>query len=898
MNGDFIKITTSELFDDSYLSKIDEGYEMYWHFIRDFKEKHNIELSDEFKLALKGRVQSVVELQKILKEDSDYSKYQKYFRDGLKLYAFQAKAVRFITMQKKVLLADDVGLGKAQPLYCNVLTPSGWKKMIDIKMGDEVINPVDGKIQKIIGLYPQGIKDIYEVTFSDGSKTRSTDDHLWAVQTSNYKQRKSGYVVKTLKEIKENLIHCNNNRLQWYIPITHSINFSYKRIFIDPYFLGCLIGNGGLCYNAIYFSTADAETLERLKNLLPCGVSFKNSSKYNYRISGKRGDGNILLNELRVLGLAGKKSEKKFIPDCYKFNSYNFRRQILQGLMDTDGYVSKDSTLQYTSVSEQLINDVKFIVESFGGTARLNSKIPTFTYKGEKKKGQRAYTLTISLPANIEPFLLERKKIRYKPREKYLPYRKIKSIEYIGKEECQCISLDTLTGLYLTDNCIVTHNSIIALATILDLIECQNKMKFVVVVPASLRLQWLGECRKFINREMFPDLEVNIVNKGKEERKYFYKQFQKTDNPAIMITSYDFIRSDKDSFDKMNIDMIVTDEATRYKSRQTKINKALRKSFINIERKLAMTATPIENGFEDLYCVSEYIDKRRLDSKAYFLDRYCVINERRLWHRGIVIQEIVGYKNIPDAKEKLVGMYVRRTVGDVEMELPVIIQNNILLDLTEEQNKMYQEIKGEIYGEMTRDDLLAQMIYLQEVCDGTELLKPELKYSSKVDELKRLLQEDLKYTKIVIITHFKKFANILERELGFVSPLLITGDTNMALRQNIISQFNADENKRVLIGTEAIQEGLNLQIASVLINADMSWNPAKIQQRIGRLHRLTSKHKTIRMINLIVNGTIEEHILNVLYEKGQLFERMFKKDIDVQIKNLLGMKREELLKFI
>jgi superfamily II DNA or RNA helicase len=901
---DYIKVITNEVLDEPYLSKEPDGYSFYWHFIRDFSEKYKFSLTSDIKQEIKKKVEYVLNLRETLNEKTDLAEYKQYFNGELNLYPFQAKAVKFIVEQKRVLLADDVGLGKAQPLYCNVLTARGWKKMGDINIGDEIIDPIDGGIQKINGIYPQGKKDIFEVTFSDGSKTRCTESHLWCVQTSNHKQRHLGFSVKNLSELKKTLIHCRNKRLQWYVPITNRINFEHKSQYIPPYLLGCLIGDGSLRENAVGYSCADNEMIEMLKKLLPADVSFKKNNEYNYRISGNyRMTGemqvsNSLLCKLRQLRLAGKKSEKKFIPDCYKFNSYIVRLKVFQGLMDTDGYISKDNTLQFTSVSEQLVNDVKFIVESFGGTVRLNSKIPTFTYLGIKKNGQRAYTLTISLPKNIEPFLLTRKRVRYKKRKKYLPYRKIKSIECIGKEECKCISVDTQHGLYLTDSCIVTHNSIIALGTILELVEKKGKMKFLVVVPASLRLQWLGECRKFINKEMFPDMEFHVVNKTKGERAYLYKQFKKSDNPSIMLISYDFVRSDKEALQDIPFDMIVLDEAQKLKTRRTKINKTVRKFFPNIEYKLAMTATPIENGFEDLYCISEYLDKERLCSKTYFQDRYCIINRRRLWHRNIDIFEIVGYKNLHDAKEKLAGLYVRRTIGDVEMELPAVIKNNIFLDLTNEQSKMYSEIKGEIFGEMTREDILARMIFLQEVCDSTELLKPEKKFSSKVEELKRLLEEDLKYTKTIIITHYKKFADVLERELESTNPLVITGDTNMTLRQNILSQFNADDSKRVLIGTEAIQEGINLQVANVLVNADMSWNPAKLQQRLGRLRRLTSKHKTIRMINLIVRDTIEEHILDVLYDKGQLFEQMFKKDADVQIKNLLGMKKEELMNLI
>jgi len=441
--------------------------------------------------------------------------------------------------------------------------------------------------------------------------------------------------------------------------------------------------------------------------------------------------------------------------------------------------------------------------------------------------------------------------------------------------------------------------TMIALSSMLSLIETQGLTKFFVVVPASLRFQWLSECRKFINRDMFPDMELVINNKSQKERNFVYRNFEETDNPIILITSYDMVRRDKDRIRKLNPDMLVMDEATKVKTRTTKINKAIRRMFKDTEYKLAMTATPIENGFEDLYCIAEIVDAKRLHSKRYFESQYCKMEKTVIWRpRRIEIYKVIGYRNIEDAQEKLAGMYVRRTVDEVELELPEIIQQNIELELKPEQRRMYQEITGSIFGEMTREDILGKMVYLQELCDSAQLLDSNKRASVKLDEIKRLLDEDFRYSKVILITQFKKFANIIEKELSKLNPLKITGDTDMSEREFIVKEFNENPEARVLIGTEAIQEGLNLQVASVLVNVDLPWNPAKLNQRIGRLHRLSSKHKTIRVVNLTTKGTIEDTVMETLYEKGKLFEQMFKRDKEVKIGSLLGMSSDELLDII
>jgi len=441
--------------------------------------------------------------------------------------------------------------------------------------------------------------------------------------------------------------------------------------------------------------------------------------------------------------------------------------------------------------------------------------------------------------------------------------------------------------------------TIISLTAMLSLIENEGMMKHMVVVPASLRFQWLSECRKFINRDIFPDLELVVNNKTKKERHYVYKNFRETESPIILITSYDLVRRDREKLKDMPIGMVVFDEATKLKTRTTKINKAVRKLFPAVPYKLAMTATPIENGFEDLYCICEILDKRRLHTKTYFQSQYCIMEKRTIWRpKRIDIWQVAGYRNIADAQEKLSAMYIRRTVDDVDIELPDIIRQNIELEMKPGQRKLYDEITGEILGDMTREDILGKMVYLQEVCDSTELLDKSMHASAKLDEIKRLMDEDFKYSKVIIITQFKKFAKILKRELKKHDPLMITGDTSMSDREFIVKEFNENPKANILIGTEAIQEGHNLQVASVLLNVEFPWNPSKLQQRVGRLRRISSEHQTIRMVNLVMMDTIEQHVIETLYEKGELFERMFRRDEEVKIGSLLGFDKSALLNVI
>lgn len=472
----------------------------------------------------------------------------------------------------------------------------------------------------------------------------------------------------------------------------------------------------------------------------------------------------------------------------------------------------------------------------------------------------------------------------------YSPYQfQSQATRFIEKQKCVLLADDVGLG-----------KTVVTITTIMSLIWKGKAERFILVVPASLRLQWLREIRKFINRDKFPETRIMVLDGDKPSRKRIYTQWtEPAFNTGIMIMSYANVRNDFEFIKDLPVNLVVLDEATKIKNRGTKSSKAVRKIWGKTEYRLALTATPIENGLEDLYSIVEWVDKTRWKTKIYFMSRYCVMKTRKIWQgRGMVlVEELDHYKNIDDAKQKIAGLYVRRTIADVEMELPSVISTNIELEMNSGQKKLYKEVKGEIYGQATTIDVLAQSIYLQEVCNDPRLIEREGK-GEKIKEIERLLQEDYKYEKVIIISRFKKFINLMKGELKRLPIEVITGDTNQRQRQLIIDDFSSGSGQKIIAGTEAIEYGLNLQAGGILINVDLPWNPAKLHQRIGRVRRLGSENKIIRLVNLIMQDTIEARVLEVLYEKGELFEKMFTRDEDVKINNLLEMNRENILQMI
>lgn len=435
----------------------------------------------------------------------------------------QMQGASFLCNKGNGLLAYDVGVGKGHLLTSDILTPSGWKKMGDLRRGDYVIGK-NGQPTEVIGIYPLGKVQCYKVTMSDGSSTEVSDEHLWNVQTMNYRSKypKKWDVVTTKSLISSGLYNYRQD-YKYSIPMVDPVEFNKKELKIHPYLMGILLGDGCMSQRSISISSADGFIIEEVKKHLPDKFSLikKNGSKYDYSITVERSRNifgrfrkdNGIINALSEYGLQGKKSHKKFIPDDYKFSSFEDRLALIQGLFDADGYVdSRGIVVQFYSSSLRLIEDVTEIINSFGGTVKMSSRIPKYVHKGETKEGERAYTLTIRVPENIELFRLPRKKNRVVPKSKYIPVRFIESIEDIGFHEAQCIKVAARDSLYVCGDYIVTHNTLTGIIATINQLQSGRAKKPVVCVPKAVYENWLKEIR-----DLFPDIKINeLGNLGKE----------------------------------------------------------------------------------------------------------------------------------------------------------------------------------------------------------------------------------------------------------------------------------------------------------------------------------------------------------------------------------------------
>lgn len=373
--------------------------------------------------------------------------------------------------------------GRAQPYDAKVLTPDGFRTMGSLRVGDLVIGS-NGLPTPVLGIYPQGPKAVYRVTTQDGASTLACGEHLWTVRTPEDKRRGR---TRTL-ETREMIGQLRRGYIRRYeLPVVEPVELVPQDVPMDPYALGLLLGDGCITTATTpSFSTADFELTQALVRAFP-DVELVLKGRYDYVLRHKLGHrgGVIVANPVtaavRELGLDGTVSATKFVPEAYKHNSADVRLAVLQGLLDTDGgpvpQRGRTCRIQYSTTSPRLRDDVVFLVQSLGGVAYTRTRLAAGRKPG--LVGNRpvpyrndAYVVEIRLPSGLEPFRLARKKEAYERSGGGRPMRFIDSIEPVGEQDTMCIQVAAEDSLYVTDDFLVTHNTLNDAFIILD--EAQN----------------------------------------------------------------------------------------------------------------------------------------------------------------------------------------------------------------------------------------------------------------------------------------------------------------------------------------------------------------------------------------------------------------------------------------
>ena len=390
--------------------------------------------------------------------------------------------------------------------------------------------------------------------------------------------------------------------------------------------------------------------------------------------------------------------------------------------------------------------------------------------------------------------------------------------------------------------------------------------KVLVVCPTSLKHQWKLEVEKFSNRTA---QVITGLRPGRESG-YAAESFYK-------ITNYDVIRRDLDLIDNWSPDLVILDEAQRIKNWNTLAARAVKQ--LKSTYAIVLTGTPLENRLEELLSVVQFIDMYRFGPTYQFLHRHQLRDDQT--------GRVLGYQHLDAIGRTLAPLLLRRKKDTVLKELPERIDKTFFVPMTPEQARLHEENRElvariaskwrqtQFLTEIERRKLMIGLQNMRMSCDSTWLVDHATDFGSKADELLTLLDECLETPgqKVVIFSQWLRMHELIERRLG-KRPwkyVLFHGGVPGDQRGAQVSRFRDDPDCRLFLSTDAGGVGLNLQhAASIVVNMDLPWNPAVLEQRIGRVHRMGQRHP-VRVVNFVSRGTIEEGMLSVLKFKKSLF---------------------------
>jgi superfamily II DNA or RNA helicase len=406
-----------------------------------------------------------------------------------------------------------------------------------------------------------------------------------------------------------------------------------------------------------------------------------------------------------------------------------------------------------------------------------------------------------------------------------------------------------------------------AIAAIEILARYFGVTRVLVICPTSLKYQWQSEILRFSGRQ--GENAARIISGGRARRQNDYRL-----DDFCKITNYERLRPDLDLIAAWVPDLVIVDEAQRVKNWNTIAARALKR--IDSPYAIVLTGTPLENKLEELISVVQFVDQHRLGPTWKLLHKHQVKDE---------FGRVTGYTGLEKIGQTLAPIMIRRRKSEVLTQLPDRLDQNLLVPMTELQMVYHQEnadVVAKIVQRWRRTRFLSEtdqrrltcaLQNMRMSCDSTYLLDQETDHGVKADELAALF-DDLfaePEAKAVVFSQWTRTHDIIIRRLearglGYVS---FHGGVPSDKRPALIERFRDDPTCRVFLSTDAGGTGLNLQHASTVVNMDLPWNPAVLEQRIARIHRI-GQARPVRVINFVAKGTIEEGMLSVLAFKRSL----------------------------
>lgn len=428
----------------------------------------------------------------------------------------------------------------------------------------------------------------------------------------------------------------------------------------------------------------------------------------------------------------------------------------------------------------------------------------------------------------------------------------------------------------------------------------------LVIVPSGIRSQWRSEILKMLRHPVTGEAlynpgDITVIDGPPALRKKLYTG---RSTPWI-ITSYELLLRDFDSLITWvtacgGLTTVIIDEASRCKNSASstfaKVS-TLVQTF-RPDMVLALNATPIENGLDELWSQISIVERSIFPSWPAFEETYirtasfvfcrrcgkyrpkrniaqhmdsCTLPATHRWRPDFT--RVIGYNDLPLVQSLIRDRYIRRTAAMVNEQLPPIVVTSVYVELDREQRRAYDAVRTDatLDPQVKMGELVRRAAFAFE---GSKIR------STKADTLVEIMKE-LGDAKCVVVAESKVLIRHVSKVLQDNGLMVgeITGDSSDDQREAIVRSFT-HEKTQVICGTSAIERGLNLQAGAVIINLDIPWNPAKWIQRVGRLRRIGSKHASVRVINVIARDTVDDLVIERVYQKLGVFNAIFEGDVD------------------
>jgi hypothetical protein len=779
------------------------------------------------------------------------------------LFGFQARDLaageRIVAHTGGVLFAGEMGSGKSVSRNARCMTPVGPRRTGDLVVGDAVLGS-DGRPYRVQGVFPQGRRQLWRLTFTDGTTVDADDDHLWAVHSPGRSQD----AVLTTRELRTSRLRDPVGDLCWYVPLISAplqMDCGGTRP-VPPYTLGVLLGAGGGLTGPADLTGTGGQVAAAVQADLDAsdlaGVTVEPVTAEDYRLVDPAQPGNRLVRALTELGL-----REKAVPDAYRFGPPEVRAAVLQGLLDTGGGVARSpSSVGFTAPSRRLVDDVRWLVESLGGTGRVSGPVSTVHQHRDRTVGtiRPVWQLDIALPEWVEPFRAAAKAGAWRSHPQSRPSRGVVSVERAEVDDAVCIAVDSPDHLFVVDHAVVTHNTTVSLGLVHNL----DLWPLLVVAPLAAFSTWQRQLDE-MGRSAYLCTEPVAV----AAERLTVERFD------AVVVSYDRLHVFAKLIGRYRFAVIVADEIQRIRTPGSRRSRTLRALAHTVPVRVGLSGTPVTNRPEDVLPIGAFL----------------VPGEWRPRLTSAALAELYpGDDPLESLAEHLGTMMVRRRMAHTGVQLPGRRVHRVPVPLSTEQRRALEELEaearqasadGELTSHMHVFARLQRMRQIVNVPAAAGVGGPNAKVKAAVELAAEY--SELGRKSVVFVADRPAWREVGERldALG-IGWTGVWGSTSVADRIANERRFHTDDTIRVFVGTlAACAESLTLSpTATVTIFAALSYSPSAIAQAAARTYRMnqTNDIDEIYLMATAPGGTLDDRMHEILEAKRSLIAQVVDRD--------------------